>query len=116
MSLHIEQKQTHRRREQTRDCQGLGRGIGWEFEVGRWKLLHSEQINSKALLHSTGDYVQFPGIKEYKKNVHMYTTQSFAIQQKLAQHSKSFLFFNKKKRLLENFHSQKTNKIQQRSI
>ena len=42
MNLHIEQKQPHRRREQTRDCQGLGRGVGWEFEVSRWKLLHLE--------------------------------------------------------------------------
>ena len=33
----------------------------------------------------------------------MYTTESLAIQQKLAQHSKSFLFFNKKGKITGEF-------------
>ena len=43
----------------------------WEFEVSRRKLLHIEWTNNKVLLHSTGNYVQYPGInhngKEHKK-------------------------------------------------
>ena len=42
--------------------------MNWEFEVGRYKLLHLEWIN-KVLLYSTGSYIQSPGInhngKEY---------------------------------------------------
>ena len=49
-----------------RERDGLG-----EFEVGRCKLLHSEGINNKVLLYSTGNYIQSPGInhngKEHKK-------------------------------------------------
>ena len=48
-----------------------GRRIGWEFGVGRCKLLHLEWINNKVLLYSTGNYIQYPVInhngKEYKK-------------------------------------------------
>ena len=44
------------------------------FEVSRWKLLHIEQIN-KALLYSTGSYIQHHEInhngKGYKKE-HIY--------------------------------------------
>ena len=68
IKLSMKQKQTHKewgRRE-----------MDWEFEVGRWKLLHLEWIN-KILLYSTGNYIQSPGInhngKEYfKKNVCVY--------------------------------------------
>ena len=46
-----------------------GRGMDWEFGVGRYKLLHLEWINNKVLLYSTGNYIQSPGInhngKEY---------------------------------------------------
>ena len=49
--------------------EGLGGGVGWEFGVGRCKLLHLEWINNKVLLYSTGNYIQSPGInhngKEY---------------------------------------------------
>ena len=51
--------------------EGGGRGMDWEFGVGRCKLLHLECINNKVLLYSTGNYIQSPGInhngKEYKK-------------------------------------------------
>ena len=33
---------------------GGGRGIDWEFGIGRCKLLHLEWINNKALLYSQG--------------------------------------------------------------
>ena len=43
----------------------------WELEVIRCKLLHKEWINNKALLYSTGNYIQYPVInhsgKEYEK-------------------------------------------------
>ena len=39
--------------------------------VSGCKLLHIEWINSKVLLYTTGNYIQYPGInhygKEYKK-------------------------------------------------
>ena len=43
--------------------------MDWEFRVSRCKLLHTEWINSKDLLYSTGNYIQYPVInhngKEY---------------------------------------------------
>ena len=72
MNLSMKQKQSHRHREQTCGCQRGGRvGRDWELGVSRCKLLHTEQINNMVLLHSTGNYIQSPGInhngKEYKK-------------------------------------------------
>ena len=66
----MEQKQTHRHREQTCGCQweGAGRGKDWEFGVSRRKLFYMEWVN-KVLLYSTGNYIQYPVInhngKEY---------------------------------------------------
>ena len=41
----------------------------WEFGISRCKQLYREWINNKALLYSTGNYVQYPVIhsngKEY---------------------------------------------------
>ena len=49
---------------------GSGRGMDWEFEVSRCKLVYIEWIN-KALLYSTGSSIQYPVInhngKEYEK-------------------------------------------------
>ena len=61
--------------------EGGGRGMDWEFGVGRCKLLHLEWINTKVLLYSTGNYTQYPVInhngKEYKeKNVYICITES----------------------------------------
>ena len=96
MNMSTKQKQIHRYREQTYGCQGgWGWGMGWEFGVNRRKLLHTEWINNKVLLYSTGNYTQYPGInhngKEYlKKNVYMYVKPNhFAVQQELTQHCKS---------------------------
>ena len=55
---------------------GLGRGMDWEFGVGRCKLLYIEWINNKVLLLSPGSYSQYPVInhngKEYKKRMRIY--------------------------------------------
>ena len=46
-------------------------GMDWEFGISRCKLLYIEWINSKVLLYSTGNYIQYPVInrnrKEYEK-------------------------------------------------
>ena len=48
----------------------------WKFGVSRCKLLHLEWINNKVLLHSTGKYIQSPGIdhngKEYLKRMYVF--------------------------------------------
>ena len=73
MNLSMKQKQTHRHREQTCGCQGRrgGGGMNWEFGVSRCKLLYIEWINSKVLLYSTGNNIQYPVTndngKEYEK-------------------------------------------------
>ena len=41
--------------------------MDWEFEVGKCKLLHLEQINNKVLMHTTGNYIQSPEIKYSEK-------------------------------------------------
>ena len=58
-------------------------GMDWEFGISRCKLLYIEWINSKVLLCSTGNYIQYPVInhnrKEYEKEyiktiyIHIYT-------------------------------------------
>ena len=52
-----------------------GRGMDWEFGIGRCKLLHLEWINCKLLMYSTGNYIQYPVIshngKEYKKRMYI---------------------------------------------
>ena len=53
--------------------------MDWEFGVSRCKLLHLEWINTKVLLDSTGNSIQYPVInhngKEYK-NVYICITES----------------------------------------
>ena len=56
---------------------GVELPVDGEFGVSRCKLLHLERINSKVLLCSAGNYIQFHGIdhdgKEYKKkNVYIW--------------------------------------------
>ena len=54
---------------------GGGRGMDWEVGISRCKLVYIEWINNTVLLHSTGNYIQYPVInhsgKEYEKE-HMY--------------------------------------------
>ena len=47
MNLSIKQQKSHRDREQICGCQGGedGRGKGWEFGIGRGKLLYIGWIN-----------------------------------------------------------------------
>ena len=55
-----------------------GAGLEWEAGFSRGKLLYTEWINSKVLLYSTENYIQYPTInhngKEYKKKecIYMY--------------------------------------------
>ena len=43
-------------------AEGGESGMDWESGVRRCKLLHLKWINSKVLLCSRGNYIQFPGI------------------------------------------------------
>ena len=57
--------------------EGGGGGKDWEFGISRCKLLYIGWINSKVLLYSTGNYIQYPVInhngKEYEKEcIYMY--------------------------------------------
>ena len=72
-----------------------------EFGVGRCKLLHLEWINTKVLLYSTGNCIQYPVInhngKEYLKRMYICVQLShFAVQQRLTQRCKSTIFQLKK--------------------
>ena len=50
-----------------------GRGMDWEFGIGRCKLLYIGWINNKILLYSTGNYIQYPGINHNGKEcIYMY--------------------------------------------
>ena len=42
-------------------------GMDWDFGVNRCKLLHSEWIDNKVLLYSTGNYIQSLGIDHEEK-------------------------------------------------
>ena len=46
-------------------------GMNWEFGISRCQLLYIGWINNTDLLHSTGNYIQYPGVnhngKEYEK-------------------------------------------------
>ena len=51
-------------------------GMEWEAGVSRCKLLYRERINSKVLLCSTGNCIQYPVInhngKDYFKKMYIY--------------------------------------------
>ena len=46
---------------------GSGGEIDWEFGISRCKLLYIEWINSKVLLYSTGNYIQYSVINHNRK-------------------------------------------------
>ena len=54
---------------QTGDCQGeeVGRGMEWEVEASRYKLLCTGWMNNKVLLRSTGKYIQYSVISHNGK-------------------------------------------------
>ena len=77
IQMNLSVKQTHRHKEQTcgpKKKGGRGR-MDWESEKSRCKLVYTEWIDNKVLLHSTGTYVHHPVItyngREYE-NVCMY--------------------------------------------
>ena len=47
--------------------------MGWEFGISRHKLVHTEWINNKVLLCSTGNCIQYLVInhngRKYEKNI-----------------------------------------------
>ena len=53
----------HRQTERAELWLSTGRGVGggrnWEFEISRCKLLYAGWINSKVLLYSTGNNIQY---------------------------------------------------------
>ena len=66
----------------------------WEFGLSRCKLLCLGWINSKVLVYSPGNNIQYPVIKhnaeEYEEEcISVYKLKNFAVQQKLTQHYKS---------------------------
>ena len=80
-NISMNQKQIHRQRTDLWFPMGKGgRGGGWkdwEFGISRGKLLFIEWINSKILLYSTGNCIQYPVTnangKEYEKlYIYMY--------------------------------------------
>ena len=82
LNLPTKQKQTHR--HTGTDCgwqgaEGRGEGQDWGFGISRSKLVCIRWINKKALLYSTGNYIQCSIInqngKEYKK-VYMWVSES----------------------------------------
>ena len=77
MNFSMTQKQTPQHRADMWLPRTMGWGKGWEFGISRCKPLYTEWINSKVLLHSTGNYIQCPLInhkgKECEKSIHTHT-------------------------------------------
>jgi len=71
------------------------RDMDWEFGVSRYKLLYIGWINNKALLYSTGNYIQYLLINhngnEYKKE-YVSVTESLCCTAEITQHCKFILF------------------------
>ena len=75
MNVSTKQKQTHRQKETDlwlpRGKEGVGEGWIGSLGLADAKLLYRGWRNNKVLLHSTGNYIQYPVInhngKEYEK-------------------------------------------------
>ena len=82
---------------------GVGGVMNWEYGINRCTLPYRKQVNSKDLLYSTGNSIQYPGInhngKEYKKEcVYIYVQLNhFAVHLKLTQHCKPTILQFKKR-------------------
>ena len=61
IQINLFTKQTHRHKNKLMIYQRKkgGEGINWEFRINRYTLLYLEQINSKDLVHITGNYLQY---------------------------------------------------------
>ena len=46
--------------------------MNWEFKISRLKLSYIEWINNKAVLYSTGNYIQYLVINNGKQYVYRY--------------------------------------------
>ena len=69
MNLSMKQQQNHRQVNRlvlTKEERGGGRRY-WEFGNSRCKMLYTGWIHSKALLYSTGNYIQYPAINHIGK-------------------------------------------------
>ena len=64
INLSMKEKQAQSKRLVVGKREGDGEGMEWEFRV---KLLYIEWINNKVLLHSTGNYIQYPVINHREK-------------------------------------------------
>ena len=70
MNLAMGQKLIHRHRDRLAVVRWLergGRGTGWESGVSWCELLYTGWINTKILLNSTGNYLQYPVLSHNKK-------------------------------------------------
>ena len=74
----MKQQQTHRHQDLwLSKGRGDGGGVGWECKVSRRKLLHIEWIN-KVILHSTGNYIKYPGVNHNgKEHLYLYICVTF---------------------------------------
>ena len=81
MNLYMNQEQNRGHEELTGGCQGGGvqGGVEWEVGVSKCKLFCIEWINSKVVLYSTENYIQYPRINHKGKNVCVYITDSLII-------------------------------------
>ena len=60
MNMYTKQKQAQTHRGHPCGCQRWGRGGKyWEFGISRCELLYIGWVNSRVLLHSTGNYIQY---------------------------------------------------------
>ena len=90
MNLFTKQKQTHRLKERTYDCQGAR--IVMEFGMDMYTLLYFKWITNRSLLYSTGNSAQcsvaaWVGGESGGEWMHEYLwLSSFAICLKLCEH------------------------------
>ena len=55
-------------------------GKDWEVGISRCKLSYIEWINSKGLLHSTGDYIQYPLMNHNgKEYIYVWSSRSGSV-------------------------------------
>ena len=57
--------------------------MDWEFVISKYKLLYIHWINSKVLLYSTGNHIQYPVIIHNGEEYIYVQLGHFAVQQKL---------------------------------
>ena len=70
----MKQKQIHRHRTDLWLPRGRGAGgrMDWEFGISKCKPLYTGWISNKVLLYSTGNYIQYPMVKQNGKEYEEY--------------------------------------------